>query len=93
MQLTDLQLLTAALAIIIPISSLIYSNSRVTDTRVALAKSIDESKETLRAEMQAMKTELSAEIRAIKLEINAEIQAGFERVENALKIHVLEHHS
>ena len=41
--LTDVQLLTVALAVIIPLSLLIYSNSRIT-----------EMKETLRAEMKSM---------------------------------------
>jgi hypothetical protein len=38
---TDAQLLTLAVAIVLPLSMLIYSNSRIT-----------EAKETLRAEMQ-----------------------------------------
>jgi hypothetical protein len=63
---TDQQLLTLALAVVIPLSLLIYSNSRIT-----------EAKETLRAEMQT---------------IRAEMKAGFERIEQLLKVHELEHH-
>jgi hypothetical protein len=44
---TDVQLMALALAVIIPLSMLIYSNSRITDT-----------KETLRAEMQTLRTEM-----------------------------------
>ena len=44
---TDIQILTIAIAIIIPVSSLIYSNSRISDVRDSLNKRIDD----LRAEM------------------------------------------
>jgi hypothetical protein len=51
----DTQILTAALAIIIPVSMLIFSNSR-----------IDDAKETLRAEMKALHAELLGELRELK---------------------------
>jgi hypothetical protein len=44
---SDIQILTIALAIIVPLSLLIYSNSRVTDV-----------KEVLRAEMHSQVAEL-----------------------------------
>lgn len=44
---TDAQLLTMAIAVIVPISLLIYSNSRITDT-----------KEVLRAELRELRTEM-----------------------------------
>ena len=46
---TDIQLLTMALAVIVPLSMLIYSNSR-----------ISEAKETMRAEMQTLRAEMKA---------------------------------
>jgi hypothetical protein len=51
---TDAQLMTLALAIIIPLSMLIYSNSRIT-----------EAKETLRAEMQKGHAEILASLEKI----------------------------
>ena len=45
----DMQLLTAALAIVFPLSMRIYSNSRIT-----------EAKETLRAEIGTLRAEISA---------------------------------
>ena len=53
---TDAQMMTLALAVIIPIpfSMLMYSNSRIT-----------EAKETLRAEIRAETAELKGEIRGI----------------------------
>ena len=69
--------MTLALAIIIPLSLLIYSNSRIT-----------EAKETLRAEMKALRTELQAEIQALR----AEMRAGCEEIKTLLKILELEHH-
>lgn len=74
---TDPQLLTLAIAVIIPVSLLIYSNSRITDT-----------KETLRAEIKAETAALKAEIDTLR----TEIRNGFDRMETMLKIHELEHH-
>jgi hypothetical protein len=51
---TDTQILTIALAVVVPLSMLIYSNSRIT-----------EAKETLRAEIKASTAELLAEIHAL----------------------------
>jgi hypothetical protein len=70
MQMTDEQVLTVAVAIIFPVSALIYSNSRVSDV-----------KETMRAE-----------IRTLNAELRGEIKAGFDRIEAALKQHILEYH-
>jgi hypothetical protein len=54
---TDIQLLTAALAVIVPLSLLIYSNSRISDVNhriVDLRGSVEEANETLRAELRAL---------------------------------------
>ena len=48
---TDTQLLTLAVAIVVPLSLLLYSNSRITD-----------AKETLRAEIELLRRELLAEM-------------------------------
>lgn len=56
---TDIQILTIAMAIIFPVAALLYSNSRVTDT-----------KETLRADMTAIKVELKADVLLMRTEIN-----------------------
>jgi len=74
---TDTQILTLALAVAIPLSLLIYSNSRIT-----------EAKETLRAETAKLGTELRSEMELLRHDMNA----GFGRIEDALKLHVLEHH-
>ena len=81
---TDAQMMTLALAIIIPLSLLLYSNSRIT-----------EAKETLRAEIRAETAELKGKISAETAELKAEISgimAGIERLEAKLTIHELEHH-
>jgi hypothetical protein len=81
---TDPQMMTLALAIIIPLSMLIYSNSR-----------ISEAKETLRAEMATGNNRITD----MKEALRAEMAAGFARMSNEilslkadLKIHELEHH-
>src|SRR5580765_3626713 len=104
---TDTQLLTIALAIIVPLTMLLYSNSRITDTKVSLDKRIDdlkdavtksigETKETLRADIAT----LSAEMRTIEAEhrfetklLQNELFARFDKLDAALKQHELEHHN
>lgn len=100
---TDLQILTIALAIIVPISSLIHSNLRVTDAKDAVNKRLDGLDASLNQRMNALdaslnkrldetKETLRAEMRTMQSEILAEMRAGFERIENAIKVHELEHH-
>ncbi len=81
MQLTDAQVMTICIAIIVPVAALIHSNSRIADVRADLTKQIDALKETLRAEMKTL-----------QIEIQSEMRAGFDRIENALRVHELEHH-
>ena len=50
--------MTMALAVIVPLSMLIYSNGRIT-----------EAKETLRAEMQALRMEIKAGFEKLSSEI------------------------
>ena len=62
---TDVQILTLALAVIVPLSLLIYSNSRITDVRVAIQASLLDMKETLRAEMRAEHVEQMGLLNAV----------------------------
>jgi hypothetical protein len=81
---SDVQILTLAMAVVVPLSLLLYSNSRIT-----------EAKETLRAETREPRAQVNAEIRELRAEIRelrAEMNAGIARIEAALKIHELEHH-
>jgi hypothetical protein len=57
---TDAQTMTLALAVIVPLSMPIYSNSRITET-----------KETLRAEIAAGFTRMSSEIQSLKAELKS----------------------
>ena len=77
MQMTDEQVLTAAIAIVVPVSALIYSNSRIND-----------AKETLRAEMQLMKGEILKEFRTL----STEVKTALADIKTAIHIHELEHH-
>jgi hypothetical protein len=81
---TDAQMMTLALAIIIPLSLLIYSNSRITD-----------AKDTLRAEIKALQMEIKAlqvEMQAGFARIAADIKALDTKIETKFTIHELEHH-
>jgi hypothetical protein len=70
---TDIQIITIAIAIIIPTAAVIYSNGRIAD----VSKRVDDSKETLRAEMALGFEKISNQIRELK---------------DALHIHEIEHH-
>lgn len=74
---TDIQILTLALAVIVPLSLLLYSNSRITD-----------AKETVRAEMDTLRTEMQAGFHRLEQKLDAH----FEHMEMRLKLHELEHH-
>lgn len=67
---TDLQVLTLAIAIVSPVVALIYSNSRISDTRDTLGSRLNDTKETLRAEMGHMKAELLAALQRIENKID-----------------------
>ena len=74
---TDAQLLTIAIAIVLPLSMRLYSNSRITDTKETLRAAIGETRQTLRAGMAAG---------------FARIENAIARLETKLVIHELEHH-
>jgi hypothetical protein len=83
-QLTDIQMLTLAVAVIVPLSLLLYSNSRIT-----------EAKETLRADIRSVDVKidgLSTEIKALNKRLEEKLEVHFEHMEMRLKLHELEHH-
>lgn len=82
---TDQQLFTLALAIIIPLSLLLYSNSRITDAKEALRAEIGEAKQTLRLEIADLRREMS--------EGFSKIETLILKLDHKLEIHELEHHS
>ncbi len=54
----DTQILTLAISVIVPVSFLLLSNSRITDVKETLRAEIKGSNTEIRSEMQAMKTEI-----------------------------------
>lgn len=99
---TDTQLLTLAIAVIVPLSLLLYSNSRITDAKETLRADIkalqahgDAEIAVLRAHVDKGAAAQTAEVAALRAEmitLRTNIDAGFERLHNALKAHELEHH-
>jgi hypothetical protein len=71
---TDIQILTVAIAVVVPVvvplSLLIYSNSRVTEV-----------KETLRAEMKTMHMELVARLDAIETFLHQAVMCKLEELD------------
>jgi flagellar motor switch protein FliM len=61
-RMTDVQIMTIALAVIIPLSMLIYSNSRIT-----------EAKETLRAEIGQFRAEIRTDLGKLEAEIRTDL--------------------
>ena len=61
---TDAQILTLAIAIILPLSMLLYSNSRITEAKETLRAEI----QTLRVEMRAGFEQISAQLKVHELE-------------------------
>ena len=56
---TDIQILTIAIAVIIPISSLIYSNSRIVDLRDLLNKRIEDFRTEVNRRLDGFETEVN----------------------------------
>jgi hypothetical protein len=81
---TDAHLLTLAMAIVVPLSLLLYSNSRITDTKDTVRAEIGETKYALRAQMEILRSETAAGF--------AHIERAVERLESKLVVHELEHH-
>ena len=88
---TDAQMMTLALAVIIPLSLLIYSNSRITDTKETLRAEIRAETAALRTEMAGLRVEMAG-LRGEMAGLKAEIMGGFDKLEAKLAIHELEHH-
>ncbi len=86
-QVTDAQLLTLAVAMILPLSMLLYSNSRITEAKETLRAEIAASKHALRSEISESAHALRMEMQALRAEMQAqrsEMQLGFERILNKL---------
>jgi len=60
--LTDIQILTLALAVIVPLSLLLLSNSRISDTRVALDGKINDTRVALDGKISDTRDVLDAKI-------------------------------
>jgi len=103
---TDLQILTIVLAIVLPLTGVIYASSRVgdmskalggriddtnrriDDLNTSLSRRIDDTRDSLRVEIRGEAATLRAEMEVLR----EHIDAGFTRLEAALKAHELEHH-
>lgn len=85
---TDIQILTIALSVVVPVSLLLLNNSRITDMKGTLDARITDAKETLRAEMKTNQAEVIAAIDRIGVQIGR----AEENLEAKLRIHELEHH-
>lgn len=68
-------MMTMALAIIIPLSMLIYSNSRIT-----------EAKETLRAEMALLRVDVTKEIRDLETRMEKRFDSIDRKLDEILRI-------
>jgi hypothetical protein len=72
---TDQQLLTLAIAIVLPLSILLYSNSRIT-----------EAKETLRAEIQALRSEMQRDFMELRMGMNERFNSIDRKLDELLRL-------
>lgn len=77
----DQQLLTLAIAIVFPLSMLIYSNSRIT-----------EAKETLRAEMGALRADMRLDFERVTNKID-HLAGEVATLKDLMSTHLREHHN
>ncbi len=76
----DQQILTVAIAIVFPLSMLIYSNSRITD-----------AKETLRAEMGTLRADMKLDFERLSNKID-HLAEEVATLKELLSTHLREHH-
>ena len=72
---TDQQLITLAIAIIFPLSMLLYSNSPISD-----------AKETLRSEMQGVRTEIQKDLLHLRLDFSERFNSIDRKLDELLKL-------
>jgi hypothetical protein len=89
---TDAQLLTLAIAIIVPLSLLLYSNSRITDTKETLRAEIGETKQTLRGEMQTLRGEMQLGFERISNKVD-HLAGAVATLKELMSTHMREHHN
>jgi hypothetical protein len=83
---TDVQILTLAVAVIVPLSLLIYSNSRITDVRLSLDSKINDCKDTLRAEAKAQHAEVMARLTAIDMFLHEAVMGKLDELDRKLNV-------
>jgi hypothetical protein len=72
---TARQLITIAIAIVFPLSMLLYSNSRISD-----------AKEVLRSEMQVLRTEIQKDILQLRLDFTERFNSIDRKLDELLKL-------
>jgi hypothetical protein len=90
--LTDQQILTICLSIIVPLSMLLYSNSRITDVKETLRSGTTGAKETLRAEMAALRAENTLGFERITNKID-HLAGEVATLKEMFSTHLREHHN
>lgn len=74
---TDTQLITICLSFVVPISLLLYSNSRITD-----------AKETLRAELGQLRSDINLMFERLSMRIDQ----NHREILSEIRLHEKEHH-
>jgi hypothetical protein len=82
---TDIQMFTLAVAVLFPLSMLIFSNSRVTDAKESLGLRISDLKETLNTRLTETKQSTDEKMR----DLHAVQMEALLRIDNKLD-HVIE---
>lgn len=93
---TDIQIFTLAMAVLVPLSLLLLSNSRVSGAETALTRRVDDMAATLRAEMATLRVEVMRGLDRIESQVLAlanQIKDADDRLETRIRIHELEHHN
>lgn len=88
----DTQILTLAISIVIPVSLLLYSNSRITDVKDAVNKRIDDTNNTLNNQIKSLEANMNKRIDLMEKNLSDKIDNAFQHIEMLLKLHEIEHH-
>lgn len=93
---TEMQLFTVCLSIMIPLSMLLYSNSRISDAKETLRSEsnlgferVSRQIDQLRADMNSKLADMNSKFDSFRGDMNI----GFEKLDRKIEKHELEHHA
>ena len=93
---TDIQILTIAIAIVFPVVAVLYSNHRISDLRDVVSARINDLRDSVNQRLDDrvgdLKETINARFDKMEIKMDTKMDALTEHLEMRFKLHELEHH-